>query len=219
MATAFTTLVGSEKGGVAKTSIATSLAAMLAGAGHDTLIVDTDTQSNAAYWATIRSKGGGLPHVSCVQLFSDSIVAQVNDLKRRYKHIIIDAGGRDSVELRASMVVADYLICPTQSGQFDIWTISKMNDLVKQARGLNRSLRSGVIITRASPNPKVSESDEASELLAEYDALEWSGIVIRDRIAWRKAAREGRGVTETDSVDEKAVAEIGELYNHVYNGG
>jgi hypothetical protein len=48
--------------------------------------------------------------------------------------IVIDAGGRDSVELRAAMTVADVLYIPIQASQFDVWTLDQMNVLVEQAR-------------------------------------------------------------------------------------
>ena len=45
----------------------------------------------------------------------------------KYRDIVIDAGGRDSVELRAAMTVADALYIPIQASQFDVWTLDQMN--------------------------------------------------------------------------------------------
>ena len=42
-------LIGGEKGGTGKTTIATNLAALRALAGHDVLLVDTDSQGSASY--------------------------------------------------------------------------------------------------------------------------------------------------------------------------
>jgi cellulose biosynthesis protein BcsQ len=55
----------------------------------------------------------------------------------RYQDILIDAGGRDSVELRAALVVAGHAFIPIQASQFDIWTLSRVNELVNTARGFN----------------------------------------------------------------------------------
>ena len=49
-------LVGGEKGGVGKTTLAVNLAAMRARAGHDVLLVDADKQASANLWASIRDQ-------------------------------------------------------------------------------------------------------------------------------------------------------------------
>lgn len=69
------------------------------------------------------------------------VLADIQDLAKRYQDIIIDAGGRDSVELRMSMVVANVMVVPVQAGQFDIWTLGRMSDLVEQAKSFNPNLR------------------------------------------------------------------------------
>ncbi len=55
-------LIGGEKGGTGKTTIATNLAALRALAGHDVLLVDTDSQGSASYWASSRDEAG-ISHV------------------------------------------------------------------------------------------------------------------------------------------------------------
>ena len=42
-------LIGGEKGGTRKTTIATNLAALQALAGYNVLLVDTDSQGSASY--------------------------------------------------------------------------------------------------------------------------------------------------------------------------
>jgi len=49
-------LVGGEKGGVGKTTLAVNLAAMRARTGHDVLLVDADKQASANLWASIRNQ-------------------------------------------------------------------------------------------------------------------------------------------------------------------
>ena len=49
-------LVGGEKGGTGKTTIATNLAARLKDPGADVLLVDTDKQGSASSWAAMREE-------------------------------------------------------------------------------------------------------------------------------------------------------------------
>ena len=133
-------LIGGEKGGTGKTTIATNLAALQALAGYNVLLVDTDSQGSASYWARSRDEAGITPRVACIQKFGKGMQGEIQNLAGRYHDVIIDAGGRDSVELRAVMIVAHKAFVPIQASQFDIWTLGRMNDLVVTAQGFNPDL-------------------------------------------------------------------------------
>ena len=211
-------LIGGEKGGTGKTTLAVNLAALRARAGRDVLLVDTDIQASASYWALSRDEGPTQPRVACIQKFGKGLQTEVQDLATRYQEVIIDAGGRDSVELRSALVVADRAFIPIQPSQFDIWTLGRMDDLVRTAQGFNPQLQSWVTISRASTNPSVSEVNEAQSLLADFAHLQLAQTVIRDRIAYRKAARYGLSVEELKPVDAKAAEELRALYQEVFSG-
>ena len=181
------------------------------------LLVDTDPQGSASYWASSRDEDGVKPRVACIQKFGKGLQGEVQDLAGRYEDIVIDAGGRDSVELRAAMVVAQKAFVPIQASQFDIWTLGRMNDLVVTAQGFNADLRAWVVISRGSTNPLVAEIAEAREILEDFEHLALAENVIRDRIAYRKAARDGFSVTEMQPADPKASAEMNALYAEIFN--
>lgn len=86
-------LVGGEKGGTGKTTLAVNLASMRACHGRDVLLVDTDPQGSASYWAQTRVDDGRLARVSSVQKFGKGLVAALKDLSLRYEDVIVDAGG------------------------------------------------------------------------------------------------------------------------------
>lgn len=210
-------LIGGEKGGTGKTTLATNLAAKRALAGRDVLLIDTDQQGSANYWAQSRDDTGTRPRVACVQKFGKGLQTEVQDLARRYQDILIDAGGRDSVELRAALVVTHKAYIPIQPSQFDIWTLDRMDELVTSAQGFNPSLRAWVIVSRVSTNPSVHEFQDAREILEDFSHLALSGVAIRDRIAYRKAARDGLCVDELKPKDPKATEEIQTLYAEIFD--
>lgn len=209
-------LIGGEKGGTGKTTLIANLAALRMQAGHDVLLVDTDLQGSASYWAQVRDESGIMPRVACVQKCGKGLQSTIRDLAKRYEDILIDAGGRDSVELRAALVVATKAYIPVQASQFDIWTLDHMDELVATAQDFNPDLRAFVIIARASPHPLVAEATEARTILADYAHLGVAVTVVRDRIAYRRSGREGRAVSELSSLDRKAMAEMSSLYEEVY---
>lgn len=209
-------LVGGEKGGTGKTTVAVNLGAMRARQGRDVLLVDTDPQGSASYWTQVRDEAGITPRVASIQKFGKGVQQELQDLAKRYQDIVIDAGGRDSVELRAALVVADLSLIPIQASQFDLWTLDRMDNLVEQARGFNEKLRATVLITRGPTNPTMQDTKEAAELIADFANLTLAQTLVRDRVAYRRSASAGMGVVEYQPTDPKAIAEIEALYAEVY---
>ena len=209
-------LIGTEKGGTGKTTLAINLAAMRAGEGYDVLLIDTDTQGSATYWSRIRDEAKIEPGVYCIQKFGQ-VDNEVRKLTKKFDDIIIDAGGRDSEELRSSMLVADKVCIPLQPSQFDVWTLLPMETMVKKAKILNPKLKAFILLNRASSNPSVSEAEEAKEIIGDLEYIGLSQVIIRDRIAFRKAARNGMAVPEIQPADPKAVSEIQGIYKEIYH--
>lgn len=207
-------LVGGEKGGTGKSTIATTLAAMRRRRGHDVLLVDADPQGTSRDWADERSDE--LPKVVCAALRGRNLHGDLRDFANRYDTIVIDAGGRDSPELRASMVVADRLLSPLQPSWADARTLERMEDLVGQAQGINPDLQASVVLTRASTNPHIPELNDAVQLLKDYALLPFSGSVLYDRVAYRRALGLGLCVEEMSDRDTKATVETEILYRYAF---
>ncbi len=212
-------LVGGEKGGVGKTTLTLNLAAMRARAGKDVLLVDADKQASANLWAGIRREAKVEPTVACVQKTGKTLGAEVSELAGRYTDVIIDAGGRDSVELRAALTVVRLAVFPLQASLFDAATLETLSQLVEMAQGFNPELVAGVLLNRTSTNRQVREADEARELIATYPNLHLMQSLVRDRIIYRKSVRDGLAVVEYKPHDELADAEMQSLYEEVFGNG
>ena len=212
-------LVGSEKGGTGKTTLATNLAVMRAIAGRDVLLVDADRQGSASAWSATRNEYALEPIITCTVIVGRSTGHEIVKLRDKFDDIIVDAGGRDSVELRSCMVIADVMLTPVRPGQFDVWTFNTTDQLIHDARARgNESLTPIAVINAANPNPILKETANALELISEYDTFKAADTVIHERIAFRHAAREGCGVIElVEGESRKAIQELNNLYSEIFN--
>jgi chromosome partitioning protein len=206
-------LFGGEKGGTGKSTLATNLAVWLARQGRDVLLVDTDLQRTASHWVDRRNALNGLATVHCAERHGNVFHA-LRDVVKRYDEVVVDAGGRDSEELRTAMVGVHKIYVPLKASQPDLETSLHMNELVKLARGMNQNLQASAIISMAPTNPVINEAREAMELLSEIHELMLSKAIVRERKVYRDAIAEGRGVLEMDN--EKAIAEIEALGKEIY---
>lgn len=206
-------LLGGEKGGTGKSTLATNLAVWLTKQGRDTIIVDTDRQMTASNWVDRRNTVDGLPKVHCAEKHGNVFHA-LRDLSQRYAEVIVDAGGRDSEELRTALVAAQIVYVPLRASQPDLETSVHMNELVTLARSLNPALEARLIISMAPTNPVINEAAQAQELLRELPQFKLSTVIIRDRKIYRDAISDGRGVVEMDN--PKASLEIEALAKEIY---
>ena len=210
-------LFGGEKGGTGKTTLAVNIAAMLAVIGRRVVLLDTDRQGSAYYWGRIRAEEGRVPEVPCLRHYGKTLPTEIEKLSADCQDLIIDAGGRDSVELRYALGMADRAYLPIQPFQFDIWTLQQMEDLLAMAGKVNHRLASYLVLNRVSTHPLVNEDLEAREFVDKqgFAHLRMLAVQLHDRIAYRKAVRSGLSVVE-EGRDTKAVAEMKRLYEEIH---
>ena len=206
-------LIGSQKGGCGKSTIAVNMCADLSVRGHDVVLVDADRQGTAATWATDRSNHPDLPVVHCIQKY-ENIRNTLLDLETRYEHVIVDAAGRDSRELRTGMTAAHILLIPLRPSQPDLDTLPNLQNVIIQAKDLNPELTVYGLLTMAPTNPVVHEADEARDYLQDYPDIRLLNTIVRDRKIYRDAISDGRGVVEMDN--PKAVVEIRSLMKEIF---
>jgi chromosome partitioning protein len=96
-------LVGGEKGGTGKSTVAINLAVEFAKTGQHVLLVDCDKQQTAADFAERRNVGEREPALIATSVRGSQVKTAVADFSRRYDVVIVDSGGQDSIELRSAM--------------------------------------------------------------------------------------------------------------------
>src|SRR5215213_1184740 len=100
-----------SKGGCGKTTIATSLAAVLAGEGFDIGLLDADPNGGAHRWATTTYTG---PKVTS---YAEPDKDRLAD---RHALLIADTAGFGNLAATICMVGADAILIPVSPGEGDV---------------------------------------------------------------------------------------------------
>ena len=214
-------LVGGEKGGTGKSTIATNLAMMLKLAGVDTHLVDCDKQLTSLKFATRRAAQGLTPALVCTHLAGNQLHVPLTDLAEKYDAVIIDCGGQDSVELRSAMIApcVDLMLIPVQAGYFDLETLVTMDQLVQTSHVYNPRLVAQCVINRAPTHAQVTVAEEARAFI--LDELPHLGVLetmLYDRVSYSYAVAKGEAVVEYEQRtkrDGKATTEMLGLYQEI----
>jgi chromosome partitioning protein len=163
--------VGNVKGGVGKTTLAVNLAICEALSGRDVLLIDGDEQGTARAFTQLRAEQLGAPGYTAVSLHGAEIRTQVRQLRSKYQRIIVDVGGRDTSSLRAALTVADILVVPVLPATFDVWSLDAVQELIQEAREINRSLRATAILNAADAQGR--DNNEAGAIMREKEGFEY----------------------------------------------
>lgn len=205
--------IGGIKGGVGKSLLATNLTVLRARKGMRVLLVDADEQGTASDWVAQRTELGINTTWTTVRLKANAVRTEIVKLSKNYDDIIIDCGGRDTASLRAALTVADLFVAPFQPRSFDIWTTTKVAELVNEAKILNEKLVAYVFVNCAVSRGQ--DNEDAQKILAKTDGMQLLPLTIGLRKAFSNATAEGLGVIELRS-DQKAINEINALHNALF---
>lgn len=212
-------VIGNEKGGTGKTTIAVNLAAMAVSAKIDTLLVDSDPGQESAYaWASRRHEAHpDAAPIKCVVLTGRHIAGELKDLATRYRLVIVDTGASDSPELRAAATVARKIVVPLQPESIDLWALPTVGRIIADASVSNRRLKVVIAVNRIPHQQATTATTTVMEwILANVPTMPATTVLpLIGRAAYGRATGEGLGVAEVSKPNTKAVEEMTHLYNAV----
>lgn len=213
-------LIANAKGGVGKTSLATSFLAELA-KEYAVIGVDLDSANKSAseFWSENRTELQGKFYY-----ISGDIKAELEKSGQEYDHMVIDAGGYDNTELRASMAVADRILVPLRVGaNSNISGFWKTVDLISSINKTRKQKAKvfGVITCTPHVGSK-PEIERAIQGIIDEPNIESVETTIGDRTWYGRAFDAGLGLTELEPENHRekkyidiAKNEFIQLFNEV----
>lgn len=198
------------KGGVGKTTTAIHLATMLARSDR-TLLIDGDPQASSASWAAWRREANRNPSPTTTCLTGKAILAEGKALAEGFAHTVVDAGGRDSVGLRSSLLLAHQAIVPVGASNLDAAAMTDLLEIIEMAKDYNPELQVRILLTRIDPRTK-----DTADMVSFLQEQKLSVLATRvcERVAYRRAIGEGAIVQELGK-DQAASHEMDTLLAEV----
>jgi chromosome partitioning protein len=176
-------VVGNQKGGVGKTTIAVNLAAAWT-KRHRVLLVDADPQLAATAWL------GDQAGVEIVQpSASTALAAFLEGVAPRYDAVITDLPPGLDRPLRDAVRVAGLLLVPLSPSPVEVRSARSVLELAQILRGTSLDVR--LILTRVVMGTVMGRT--ARDGLAPY-GVPIAKTVLHHRIAVQEAAALGRSV-------------------------
>jgi len=197
---------------------------MLRMQGRDPLLIDADPQQTASIYCAARDQSQMEPRIKSVQKTGRGLAHEIRDLAQTYTDLVIDTGGRDSVELRLATLVSELLVIPINPTAFNWWTLEKMDELVGEARLQNPKLRALVLLNNVPSNwtQTAAVVGAAIEKLkgSEFQNLELFDSYLIHRSIYGVNEEAGRTVFEPHarkgSLDPKAQVEISAVFKEIF---
>ncbi|NRB42289.1 MAG: AAA family ATPase [Pseudomonadales bacterium] len=206
-------VVGGQKGGAGKSTVACNIAACLSEKSDSVLIVDADYgQPSAFKWAERRKDliedGENIKPIEA-EIQQGKIKNSLRSKGEKYDYVIVDCPGRSSTEYRSALLVADLNIIPIAPREIELETLEEVYSIVDDARDINPKLKAIVLLNQCSYHPRNKKADIAAETLTEADLFPVLNARLCRRDPYGDSFDIGAAVCEWDN--KKAIAEVSAL--------
>ena len=205
------TVIGNLKGGTGKSTVTFNIAVWLATAGRDVRLFDLDPQKTLSDVVEVRTEEGVATALSVAH---DAEELPALRKKRAGPEVLVDVGVSDMNAVRAALALADRVLIPVQPSQADIWSTQRFQKLVSEAVGRRKPAMLG-FINRADTHHQVRETEEAEEALQALPGIDWLGVRLYQRTAYRRSFSEGLAVFEMGP-SSKSAREVMKLARKLY---
>lgn len=201
------------KGGVGKSTVAQNLAVCFAHKGLSVCLVDTDTQLQVGNdWG--KDRGSDLPPIQIEVVHQDEISKRVLSLKNQFDLVIID-GTPALFELSSrAVLLSDLVIIPILPSIEEVRTLERFLQKYDEARLTKESLggrvQAYILLNKYSETLRIDR--DVREILPKF-GVPLLETRLANRVAYREAKIEGRGVVEYS--DPKAKEEMNRLADEV----
>lgn len=181
-----------QKGGVGKTTFATSIASGLSELGLRVLLIDADSQGSSLDWKAARGEETSFPVVGIPK---DTIHREMPILSKDYDWVVIDGPPRVSTVAKSAIAASDMVIIPVQPSPYDVWAAREIVDLITEVRVLKDDLKAAFAVNRKIVGTAIGR--DVAKALADYpiDVLK---SAVCQRVGFAESAGTGRTVLETE---------------------
>lgn len=183
--------IANTKGGVGKSTLAGNLA--WAFAAHDSLhrtvlLVDADSQASVTKWLDL---AGNIPFDRTQLTTTRVLQQQLPRFRQHYALIFVDCPPMQGDVTAAAVSQADLGLVPVQPSPLDVLAYRELVPLLRQAQGVNPSLRLRFVINQFTPRTMLAR--EVEESLADMD-IPLFRTYVHDRQIYRRVVAQGSSV-------------------------
>lgn len=208
-------VVGAEKGGVGKTTLALALAHQAMSEGADVVVLDTDRQKSASRWAESRALTPRVPALSVLAHSADPL-HEIASLSRRYDLVVADIGAQNYRVLLECALLADVYLVPTGTSSLDLDSAEELFVLLSRITQERQGGALRVVLNKVPPRESSTEVLRTRRRLRE-GGIETLRQTVAQRSVWRSVANTGLALGELPKrhADPKAMQEMSALYAEV----
>jgi chromosome partitioning protein len=182
--------IANTKGGVGKSTLAGNLVWSLATqTGQRVLLVDADPQASVTKWFDLASDE--LPFDRSQLTTARVLHQQLPRLRQQYALIMVDCPPMQGDVTAAAVTQADLGLVPVLPSPLDVLAYSELVPLLRQAQGVNATLRLRFVINQLVPRTALAR--EVRETLADAD-IPVLPTYIHDRQVYRRVVAQGHTV-------------------------